>query len=1221
MTDWRDVFCGRKAELQQLVDAYESVATGSGPRLAVVCADRGMGKTRLVQELYRHLSTACDPDDYWPDASLFKGNNLRVAPDFNDPETQAHFASFRTAQRPMPFLWWGFRLNDPLDRNAMRSDMAGHRRTLDPHLERARFTREQTAKHAAIKHSAKDTAKDAVLKIGEALLESVPGVGLGKNLIEVSLGIFNTARAHREARRENEEFGRADLATLDARRVDDLYEGTLDDLAALLEPADQLCRMPAVVFCDDAQFAREGGDEGALRFLQRLWERAERGGWPLLLVATHWAVDWTQDPLAPGPSFAKTFAPGGQPAPSVAVVPLSKPSELADLVTGALPGLPGADTALLVDKADGNPQVLIELVGRVKASPAWRTPQGTLSPNGRKQIVAHPCNLTTLITERLLSDATPPEVRVALALASVQGMQFLADLTEASAHHLQLDSDAGVGLVTAENPLRLIVGVKDGVASFVQRAYREAAATLVASQLGDPLEIQRGVLDAALQLIEPGDGWERLTPERKKSLLGMVASLGSESEDAVVRLKSAKALVRLLAIDADVASRARHAHALVDGLGSRWSVAAFETIEIEAVAEALEGWDGRHGSLPLDQRCVRELRPLAAADPTAHGPRLVHALLRLAGHLGCQDQHDDASALIDEAVDIQRRLTGHAPDHDIAGLAYVLHCACTVLGQREHRAETVALWEAEELALHRAQFEATGDARACETLMYLLHCRASRLHALGHASAEDAAEATNLRNEALTAARRLAASGVELSEGQGAIASALMGCLAPIVTNGAVEFRLASADDAAAALPLIEELLAIDASVVDADLDGAFAAFALSVVGAAAANRCGNLAARQRLLQLSHAAGEVRIEKLSTSQRLDLGYLQTIRALLEQDFERAMSFSQQAVRMAAEARDWPALESASAFAHRVQEQHLLVLVEPDPTEEDRAAVLPSVLHEVCASVSAWGSDPTMARDAFKAIDGLMREAWKRGDLEGQGADLLVAEVRHAVEVYRASHDRRTRPADVTQAWLQALARTLMLATRGTLGDHFEFLWQRLLGVFETAMQAETSVDGLYEIFFALDDLEGALREHDIDRAATLDSALVPLLESMAARSNDPWCRRQLTFQLALYAFSCMRDDDLDRATCLLEQSRSLCTGLVAESASADNLNAMRRHLVASETLARRRSDAQSEREAQVERLAVLRCLAQIDDDPERAHELDELSVLLAPETEGTHALH
>lgn len=73
--DWRDTFCGRAAELDQLVQKYEEVAAGRGPRLAVVLGDRGMGKTRLVQELYRRLSTLHDPANYWPDASLFAGNN------------------------------------------------------------------------------------------------------------------------------------------------------------------------------------------------------------------------------------------------------------------------------------------------------------------------------------------------------------------------------------------------------------------------------------------------------------------------------------------------------------------------------------------------------------------------------------------------------------------------------------------------------------------------------------------------------------------------------------------------------------------------------------------------------------------------------------------------------------------------------------------------------------------------------------------------------------------------------------------------------------------------------------------------------------------------------------------------------------------------------------------------------------------------------------------
>jgi hypothetical protein len=79
--------------------------------------------------------------------------------------------------------------------------------------------------------------------------------------------------------------------------------------------------------------------------------------------------------------------------------------------------------------------------------------------------------------------------------------------------------------------------------------------------------------------------------------------------------------------------------------------------------------------------------------------------------------------------------------------------------------------------------------------------------------------------------------------------------------------------------------------------------------------------------------------------------------------------------------------------------------------------------------------------------------------------------------------------------------------------------------------------------------------------------------------------------------------------------------LLGESTSADNLNEMRRHLEATETLARRRGDVDAERAAQVERLAVLRRLVLQDDNPDRTKELDELSALLAPETTGVHVMH
>ncbi|MEO0750106.1 MAG: hypothetical protein AAFZ10_17230 [Pseudomonadota bacterium] len=69
----------RKRDLRRLKRAYDEVAasaevmangqTVQGPahRVVLIEAERGLGRTRLATELYRHLSTICDPDEYWPD--------------------------------------------------------------------------------------------------------------------------------------------------------------------------------------------------------------------------------------------------------------------------------------------------------------------------------------------------------------------------------------------------------------------------------------------------------------------------------------------------------------------------------------------------------------------------------------------------------------------------------------------------------------------------------------------------------------------------------------------------------------------------------------------------------------------------------------------------------------------------------------------------------------------------------------------------------------------------------------------------------------------------------------------------------------------------------------------------------------------------------------------------------------------------------------------------
>jgi hypothetical protein len=60
----------RQAIVDRLVRDFDAVAAGGGPIAISLESSLGLGKTRLVQELYHHLATSRQgPIAYWP-ASL-----------------------------------------------------------------------------------------------------------------------------------------------------------------------------------------------------------------------------------------------------------------------------------------------------------------------------------------------------------------------------------------------------------------------------------------------------------------------------------------------------------------------------------------------------------------------------------------------------------------------------------------------------------------------------------------------------------------------------------------------------------------------------------------------------------------------------------------------------------------------------------------------------------------------------------------------------------------------------------------------------------------------------------------------------------------------------------------------------------------------------------------------------------------------------------------------
>lgn len=190
--------------------------------------------------------------------------------------------------------------------------------SLEPHLGFVMLVRTWCERQ----RNTQNAVGEVVSHLTKSGLEFIPGVDTAMKVWE----FFQKRRAVIKARNEQaglqneiENFG---VLQLTRQRDMDLQERTLQDLGLVLGQAqtpvpeslpekiqrgikntlsrtqpmiDDLGQpLPCIVFCDDAQFTRQDGDLSAHAFLKELYERAHRARWPLLLVLTHWQLDWDE---------------------------------------------------------------------------------------------------------------------------------------------------------------------------------------------------------------------------------------------------------------------------------------------------------------------------------------------------------------------------------------------------------------------------------------------------------------------------------------------------------------------------------------------------------------------------------------------------------------------------------------------------------------------------------------------------------------------------------------------------------------------------------------------------------------------------------------------------------------------------------------------------------------------------------------------------------------
>lgn len=524
-------FCGQEEHLATLASLWQVVSEGGGPRVVVLLAESGLGKTRLAQEFYARTVRAGQGDGgYWPPELGADGDNLLVNP---------LPGSWNGAAR-MPFLWWGVRLSPQVGRNQVTTGaLAAHVDShLVPHLEP--FHREQRHRQRLAQ-----LAKVGGAVALDAVLDLVPVLGLIKKVGEVGLelkGIHDGWRDDRQA---------LDAAALLGRRRDSLVRQLIDDLSKLFNgPSGST--VPAVILIDDAQFS--DADPGVSAFVAALLTAMTDGGWPVLLLVTHWEREFAaagRDGAEDDASVAAALTRyAGLRPNTVELLHLRPIAGLEPLVTERLPGLTPHQVARLVERAGGNPQYLDEIVrlGLDPRSRRWfedRDPSGALTEDGLEALLSKSVSLQDVVAERFAS--SPEGVQRAVSLAGLQGAEFLEPLVRFThlllGEHEVSGEEVSAALADASERFGYLAWLAEGLGSFRQRIYHDVAREFLPAFYGEAEALT--ALGTAVQQLMLGELPLDVGQAGYLSLMRSAAALFERSDDEEQRRLAAQALHEL----------------------------------------------------------------------------------------------------------------------------------------------------------------------------------------------------------------------------------------------------------------------------------------------------------------------------------------------------------------------------------------------------------------------------------------------------------------------------------------------------------------------------------------------------------------------------------------------------------------------------------------------------------------------------------------------------
>ena len=557
--NWRRQCYGRHELLKKLQGAYH-LADAQVPQFLVLKGIPGVGKTRIVQEFYRWLSTVVDTQGYWPDLLISEATKDRVNPIFDERN-----------RSPIPFLWLGVKFDEPLPAPSQENAETSPRISTS---ESGKALRD--AMPHLIPHAIEAITKREIRKIhGDWLWKSfgiamagvgmLPGVGLLANIPEWVKNGWEVWK-HNQQKQAAESRSREPVLKTLQQMEQDAIEPFLSTLRLFLDDSQtdrvegRSTRIPVVLFLDDAHW----GDSLTMTLVQQLWAEARSRKWPLLVVATYWEDEWdVHQQLPDGGSvplkiahFPQRVDPDGRSGGITELDVRGLPiDDLRAWLNATLPGVTPPQQQVILQKAgevakhphgsrvpEGIPRVLESLIQWLLEDPEEAfvngDKNGPLCDDILKTIHSEVFDLNEIV--RLRFKKLPREVRLALGWGSEQGRRFLAEINQAIAKQLpNVPDDRGAfqALRQAETPHHWIEGIPQtiqgesrfNVCDFRSNVFREVARKHYSKSPETIKAVQEALSTVLAAWLDAG----RMDPPENPDLIGTEQLTVSERRDVL----------------------------------------------------------------------------------------------------------------------------------------------------------------------------------------------------------------------------------------------------------------------------------------------------------------------------------------------------------------------------------------------------------------------------------------------------------------------------------------------------------------------------------------------------------------------------------------------------------------------------------------------------------------------------------------------------------------